>query len=166
MSQSKINKNNRERGKTFERKMAKFLGWFRIPYSGSSSTYGYGDIRDHEDQAKSTYMGECKSITPRSAKEINYIIKEKWLVGKDSIIAKAKKQGNKLPVLFFTKVRSPLSFAIIRDVDFLMFTRAMELLRRQGLIDDTTDVDEIRRQIDGYFLAEVDDDEGEKGDAN
>lgn len=166
MSASRTNRNNRERGKAFENKMAKFLGWWRIPYSGSSELYGLGDIRDHEDQNKARYIGECKSITPRSVKEINYIIQEKWLVGKDSVVARAKKQGNKLPVLFFTKVRSALSFAIIRDKDFKMMVDALELLRRHGIIDDTTDVDEIRRQIEGHFPMEGDENEESKNKSN
>jgi hypothetical protein len=146
MLSSKTNRNNRERGKAFEKKIADFLNWWRIPYSGSSELHGLGDVRDHEDRERARYLAECKSMTPRSAKEINYIIQEKWLVGKMSIIHRAKK-GNKLPVLFFTKIKSPLSFAVIRDIDFKMFVEALDLLRQNGLIDDTTDVDEIRQQI-------------------
>jgi hypothetical protein len=154
-SASQTNKNNRERGKAFEDKMARFLGWWRIPYSGSSELFGLGDIRDSEDKSSARYMGECKSITPKSVSEINYIIKEKWLVGKDSVVARAKKENNKFPVLLLTKAKSPLSFAIIRDTDFKMCVDALELLRRSGFIDDTRDVDSIRAQIWGHFPAEV-----------
>jgi hypothetical protein len=156
MTASKTNKNNRERGKAFENKMAKYLGWWRIPYSGSSELFGLGDIRDTEDKATARYMGECKSITPRSAKEINYIIQEKWLVGKDSVVARAKKEGNKFPVLFFTKVRSALSFAIIREKDFKMCMQALEILRRHNIISDTRDVDQMRSEIEGYFPVKED----------
>lgn len=155
-NQSKTNRNNRNRGKSFENKMAKFLKWWRIPYSGSSELFGLGDIRDTEDKANARYMGECKSITPRSTKEVNYIIQEKWLVGKDSVIARAKKEGNKFPVLLFTKAKSALSFAIIREKDFKLLVDALIILRAHEMIDDTRDVEEIRRQINDYF-----DDEGE-----
>lgn len=142
------NRNNRERGKAFERKVADFLNWIRVPYSGSAEVFGLGDVRDHEDQHQTRYMGECKSITPRSQAEINYIIQEKWLVGKDSIVARAKKQGNKMPLLFITKARSPLTFTMMRDIDFKMMMDAMEILRQNNLIDSSTDVDDIRAQID------------------
>lgn len=132
----------------FEKKMADYLGWIRVPYSGSAEVYGLGDIRDHEDQKKTRYMGECKSITPKSTKEINYIVQEKWLVGKDSIVARAKKQGNKMPILLLTKVRSALTFVIMRDKDFKMMVDAMDILRSLNIIDDTTDVDDIRMQIE------------------
>jgi hypothetical protein len=154
LSIRKTNNNNRHRGKAFENKMAKYFGWIRVPYSGSAEAYGLGDLRDHEDQQKTRYMAECKSITPRSAKEINYTVQEKWLVGKDSIVARAKKQGNKFPVLLLTKVRSSLTFAIMREKDFKMMVDALEVMRRHGLIDNTTDVDKIREQIAGHFPAQ------------
>lgn len=145
---SQRNRNNRERGKAFEKKMADFFGWIRVPYSGSAEVFGLGDIRDHEDQQQTRYMGECKSITPRSTKEVNYILQEKWLVGKDSIIDRARKQGNKMPILLFTKARSPLSFAVVRDKDLKMMMDALQILRDRGYISETTDVDDIRAQID------------------
>lgn len=143
----KRNKNNRERGKSFEKKMGDFLGWIRVAYSGINDAFGWGDIRDHEDREKSLFLGECKSITPRSTKEINYIIKEEWLVGKNSIVEKAKKTES-LPVLFFTKVRSPLSFAVLRDKDFKIMTDAINLLKQHGIIEDVHDVEELRAQIE------------------
>lgn len=147
----KRNNNNRGRGKSFENKMAKYFGWIRVPYSGSAESYGLGDIRDHEDQSQARYIGECKSITPKSVKNINYTVQEKWLVGKDSIIARSKKQGNKFPVLLLTKVRSSLTFAIIREKDFKMLIDGVEVLRQMGAINDTTDVDSIRAQIAGIL---------------
>ena len=148
---SQRNRNNRERGKAFEKKIADMLGWIRVPYSGSAEVFGFGDVRDHEDQQQTRYMGECKSITPRSTKEVNYIIQEKWLVGQDSIVSRAKKQGNKMPLLFFTKARSSLSFVTMRDKDFKMMHDALEVLRQRGLIDGATDVDDIRAQINSLL---------------
>lgn len=147
MSVSQRNRNNRERGKAFEKKMADFLGWIRVPYSGSAEVFGLGDIRDHEDQQQTRYMGECKSITPKSTKEINYIVQEKWLVGKDSIVARAKKQGNKMPLVLLTKAKSSLTFVILRDRDFKMMADAMDVLRMHGIIDESTDIDKINEQI-------------------
>lgn len=142
------NRNNRERGKAFEKKMADFLGWIRVAYSGVNDAFGWGDIRDQEDREKSLFLGECKSMTPRSAKEINFIIKESWLVGDGSIVAKARKTS-KFPVLFFTKVRSSLTFVIMREQEFKTVTQMVKVLRDNNLIDDaaTSNVDELRRQI-------------------
>lgn len=153
MSQSRTNRNNRERGKAFENKIAKMLGFFRVPYSGSAEAYGLGDVRDKEDQTQCRYLGECKTMTPRAKTEVNYIIQAKWLIGKDSIMQRAKKAGNKLPFLSFTKKGTAQSFTIVRDADFKMFIDAIEVLRRHSMIDDTTDVDEIRKQIEGFFPA-------------
>jgi len=71
MTASKRNRNNRKRGKAFEKKVADFLGFYRVPYSGSAENFGLGDIRDRESQDDSLVMGECKSITPRSKNQIN-----------------------------------------------------------------------------------------------
>ena len=49
MDQKTINRRNRTRGKSFERRVAEKLGnWFRIPYSGSSELWGLGDVRDKD----------------------------------------------------------------------------------------------------------------------
>jgi hypothetical protein len=153
-SASQRNRNNRERGKAFEVKIAKFMKWWRVPYSGSSDLYGLGDVRDHEDQRESRYAVECKSITPKSTKEVNFIIKQDWLIGPNSIVERAKKKGKKIPVLIFTKVRSPLSFAIIKMDDFKLFVHALAILRQQGLITDTKDIEKTRAEIAKLYKEE------------
>ena len=147
-SQKVTNNRNRNRGKQFEARVAKFLGYFRIPYSGSSLLWGLGDVRDFEDKDRSRVMIECKTMTPKSVKEINYIIKRDWLVGPDSVVAKAKKENNKLPVLAFTRKGSREIFATLRLIDFKLFMDCLELLREAGIIDNKLkDIDMIREQV-------------------
>lgn len=147
-SQRVTNNRNRNRGKQFEARVAKFLGYFRIPYSGSSELWGLGDVRDFEDKDRSRVMIECKTMTPKSVKEINYIIKRDWIVGPDSVVAKAKKENNKLPALAFTRKGSKEIFTILRLADFKLFLDCLELLRKAGIVDNKLkDIDEIRDQI-------------------
>ena len=141
MDQKTINRRNRNRGKSHERRVAEKLGnWFRIPYSGSSELWGLGDVRDKDDKFRSRYMIECKTITPKSVKEVNFIIKQEWLQGKTGIIDKAKKELNKFWGLAFTKKGSSKTFIIIPLEDFRTYTRAIEILRAKGIIDDSKDV--------------------------
>ena len=141
MDQKTVNRRNRERGKSFERRVAEKLGnWFRIPYSDSSELWGLGDVRDKDDNFRSRYMIECKTITPKSVKEVNFIIKQEWLQGKTGIIDKAKKELNKFWGLAFTKKGSRKTFMIIPLEDFRTYTRAIEILRAKGIIDDSKDV--------------------------
>ena len=148
-SQRVTNNRNRNRGKQFEARVAKFLGYFRIPYSGSSELWGLGDVRDFEDKDRSRIMIECKTMTPKSVKEINYIIKRDWIVGPDSVVAKAKKENNKLPALAFTRKGSKEIFTILRLADFKLFLDCLELLRKAGIVDNKLkDIDEIRDQIE------------------
>ena len=85
--QKKINKNNRKRGGAFEKKVADFLGFEVVPYSGSNARFGYGDVRNDE------WLIECKNITLDGDK---ITIKQLWIdknreradnVGKRSAIA-------------------------------------------------------------------------------
>ena len=146
MTASKRNRNNRKRGKAFEKKVADFLGFYRVPYSGSAENFGLGDIRDRESQDDSLVMGECKSITPRSKTQINFVLREDWLIGKNGIINRARK-FDKLPWLSFTKVRSALWFVVILPQHFRMFLRAIEILRYKGYISDTKKVSKLESEI-------------------
>ena len=56
--QKKINRRNRKRGGAFEKRVADFLGFDVVPYSGSNARFGYGDVRNEE------WLIECKNITP------------------------------------------------------------------------------------------------------
>lgn len=68
--QKKINKNNRKRGGAFEKKVADYLGFEVVPYSGSNARFGYGDVRNDE------WLIECKNITPDGDK---ITIKQLWI---------------------------------------------------------------------------------------
>ena len=53
--QKKINNNNRKRGGAFEKRVADYLGFDVVPYSGSNARFGYGDVRNEE------WLIECKN---------------------------------------------------------------------------------------------------------
>ena len=69
--QKKINRNNRSRGGKFEKIGADYLDMDVVPYSGSNSRFGYGDVRD------SIWLGEFKNITPKDNK---VTIKQSWII--------------------------------------------------------------------------------------
>lgn len=142
---------NRRRGKTFERQMADFFGLVRVPYSGSSETYGEGDLRDDLDIARSFYLGECKTITPRSKKEINFVIKRDWLLGDKGVFTRAKKAGNKFPFLVFRRKGSSVPMVILRAEDFRLLMQALALLRQYRIVSDTVDLEVLRQEIGGLI---------------
>ena len=69
--QKKINKNNRKRGGSFEKRVADYLGFDVVPYSGSNARFGYGDVRSDK------WLIECKNITPNDNDKI--CIKQLWI---------------------------------------------------------------------------------------
>ena len=69
-AQKKINNNNRKRGGAFEKRVADYLGFDVVPYSGSNARFGYGDVRNDE------WLIECKNITPSDNK---ITIKQLWI---------------------------------------------------------------------------------------
>ena len=69
-SQKRINRNNRKRGGSFEKKVADYLGFDVVPYSGSNARYGFGDVRNDD------WLIECKNITPTDGK---ITIKQLWI---------------------------------------------------------------------------------------
>lgn len=155
MSASRRNRNNRQRGKAFERKVANYFGFYRVPYSGSAETFGFGDVRDKESQDDSLTLGECKSISPKSKTQVNYILKEDWLIGKTGILTQARSK-NKLPWLAFTKIRSALWFVVILPQHFRMFLRMIDILKHKGYIsnDDARDIDRLEETIDKIWEEE------------
>lgn len=66
----KINRNNRKRGGAFEKRVADYLGFEVVPYSGSNARFGYGDVRNDE------WLIECKNITLDGDK---ITIKQLWI---------------------------------------------------------------------------------------
>lgn len=86
-TQKRINNNNRKRGGAFEKRVADYLGFEVVPYSGSNARYGFGDVRNDE------WLIECKNISLDGDK---ITIKQLWIeknreradnVGKRSCIA-------------------------------------------------------------------------------
>ena len=104
----KTNKNNRDRGKAFEKKIAETLGWYRVPLSGSSSLFGWSDVRDSETIGEGIWMGECKTMKPNTL-EPTYTIKLEWL---DKLVSRAMVE-NKMPVLFITLYGDTAKFVSI-----------------------------------------------------
>lgn len=70
VTQKKINRCNRKRGSAFEKRVADFLGFEVVPYSGSNARFGYGDVRNDK------WLIECKNITPDGDK---LTIKQLWI---------------------------------------------------------------------------------------
>lgn len=68
--QKKINRRNRQRGGAFEKRVADYLGFEVVPYSGSNARFGYGDVRNDE------WLIECKNIT---LDEDKLTIKQLWI---------------------------------------------------------------------------------------
>ena len=69
-TQKRINNNNRKRGGASEKRVADYLGFEVVPYSGSNARFGYGDVRNDE------WLIECKNITPDGDK---ITIKQLWI---------------------------------------------------------------------------------------
>lgn len=69
-TQKKINNRNRKRGGAFEKRVADYLGFEVVPYSGSNARYGYGDVRNEE------WLIECKNITSDGDK---ITIRQLWI---------------------------------------------------------------------------------------
>lgn len=59
---SKLNRNNKNRGRAFERKVAEVLNWTRIPYSGGmGAEWGKGDVVDGFYTQDGYWVCECKT---------------------------------------------------------------------------------------------------------
>lgn len=74
---SKIGRNNKNRGREFERKVARLLGWTRVPYSGAMTEWGGGDVMDGFYKRKGFWAAECKTQQPGPLGTLS--IKQKWL---------------------------------------------------------------------------------------
>lgn len=70
-TQRRINNNNRKRGGAFEKRVADYLGFEVVPYSGSNARFGYGDVRNDE------WLIECKNITSKNNDKIT--IQQSWI---------------------------------------------------------------------------------------
>jgi hypothetical protein len=97
-AQQRTNRNNKERGKAFEKRMAEVLGWFRVPMSGSSAVFGWCDVRDAEKKGDGIWLGECKTMTPSNPEHRTYTIELQWL---NKLLYRSDAEM-KMPVLLFT----------------------------------------------------------------
>jgi hypothetical protein len=103
-TQKRINRNNRKRGGNFEKVVADLLDMDIVPYSGSNSRFGYGDVRD------SIWLGECKNITLDNGA---IVIRREWLRKNTERAAKY----NKIPFLAFMQYGAQDKYVIVsRDV--------------------------------------------------
>jgi hypothetical protein len=74
---SRIGRNNKNRGRAFERHVAEKLGWTRVPFSGAVRDWGVGDVMDGFYQRKGCWAAECKTQQPGVDGSIS--IKHKWV---------------------------------------------------------------------------------------
>lgn len=74
---SRIGRNNKNRGRNFERKVADFLGWTRVPYSGAIKDWGGGDVVDGFYKRKGLWSAECKTQQPGPLGTLSVL--QKWL---------------------------------------------------------------------------------------
>jgi len=107
--QAKRNRNNRKRGAKFEKTIADHLGMFVVPYSGSNARFGYGDIRDVEGTTGGCWLGEAKTMTPKSPKQPRYELKHEWFT---DLKSKAVEYGIK-PFFTFTRNAVPFKFIML-----------------------------------------------------
>lgn len=103
-NQKKINRNNRKRGGAFEKRVADLLDMDVVPYSGSNSRYGYGDVRD------TVWLGECKNITPKNN---NVTLQMKWF---NKNIERARNIKH-TPFLAWMPAGKPDKYIILEDID-------------------------------------------------
>lgn len=72
---SRLGRLNKNRGRAFERAVAEYLGWTRVPYSGAVKEWGYGDVIDGFRTKDGYWAAECKT-QPASP---NISINTKWI---------------------------------------------------------------------------------------
>lgn len=105
------NKNNRVRGGKFEKTVADLLNMFAVPYSGSNTRFGLGDIRDVEGTTGGMWLGECKSVTIDDVDNPIFILKKSWIV---KLIKKAQLYNTSW-FLAFTRYKRSEKYILICD---------------------------------------------------
>lgn len=88
----KLGRNNKNRGRAFEKKVAAVLNWTRVPYSGGSGAWGEGDVVDGFYARRGKWFAECKT-QPYGVGNVS--IRKKWI---DRCLESARKE-NRLPVI-------------------------------------------------------------------
>lgn len=75
----KVGARSRNKGKNFERRVAKAMGWTRVPYSGNTPAYGKADVTDSLDSMYRHWYVECKSRP-------NDVMDYEWFKDLDTLI--------------------------------------------------------------------------------
>ena len=104
-TQKKINKRNRSRGGAFEKRCADILDMDVVPYSGSNSRFGFGDIRD------TMWLGECKNITSNDGL---VTLQQKWFTKNCDRALNI----NHIPFLAFMQAGRPDKYIVIERSTF------------------------------------------------
>lgn len=78
-ARSRISRNNKNRGRQFERDVADALGWQRVPYSGAIKEWGSADVVDAFYKGGGYWAAECKTHKLHEGKPAHIDIKHKWI---------------------------------------------------------------------------------------
>lgn len=75
----RIGRNNKNRGRKFERDVAAQLGWTRVPYSGGQGDWGKGDVVDGFYTGNGYWVAECKTQIAKDDQPLSISVKHKWV---------------------------------------------------------------------------------------
>ena len=111
------NRNNRSRGKALEKKLRDELGLERVPYSGSNSEFGFGDVR-------SPYvLGEAKTIEHKGTQKNIIVLKKDF----DDIVKRAR-QENKIPWYAYRAPRHSQVYMVMTMADWKLIMASAGVL--------------------------------------
>jgi hypothetical protein len=138
---SKIGRNNKNRGRRFERDVADLLTWQRVPYSGAMSEWGSADVVDGFYKKRGYWAAECKTDLKQPDEPLSINIQAKWvsqLIGGE--------YGGRHGILVVSRILSrakpgtkrPPAFVFMLDDTWNWFTE--QLLRKSS--EKTTTKDE------------------------
>ena len=130
----KRNNANRSRGKALEKKIAKATGMERVPYSGSSKEFGWGDIKSPH------ILFESKSITPTNPKQKNLIILKKDV---DDIIRQAR-ESNRIPAYAASLRGESQIYVTMTMEDWLMMMSVLKLLDLEAKEIEVKSLNEVK----------------------
>lgn len=112
------NRANKNRGRDFENRCAKVLGWTRVPYSGAQAGWGKGDVVDGFYTRNGFWQAECKiTIGQKTGLSIN----GKWIKqmnNLDRVPQHVAGIRERHPVLFLARKGSPRSWALLPAISW------------------------------------------------
>lgn len=103
------NRANKNRGRAFENRCAKALGWTRVPYSGAQKGWGAGDVVDRFYERDGKWMAECKTMI---GQKTGLSIKSKW---RQQMV---RALDGRMPLMFFTRKGAAEAWVLFRDDGF------------------------------------------------